>query len=163
MQKTALPHRGRAVCLLKSHRFQRFHRIPSSAEDGTKSNRVIFGDMRLENDTLFFGMPLALIRLALKHATSMFLFRAHMQGRATFVQAIELCPVCIPLSPKARAFGDTLPALPHCGRAALFFMAALRCAAAASRCSKTESGYQPRPASPGPESFCTAVPRWGRQ
>ncbi len=39
----------------KNHRFRRFHRIPSSAEDGTKSDFVIFGDMCLENDTSHAG------------------------------------------------------------------------------------------------------------
>ena len=41
--------------LWKNHRFGRFHRIPSSAEDGTKPNSVIFGDMRLGNDPSHAG------------------------------------------------------------------------------------------------------------
>ena len=45
----------RVLSLSKRHRFRRFHRIPSSAEDGTKSNFVISGDMRLGNDSSHVG------------------------------------------------------------------------------------------------------------
>ena len=43
------------LSLSKNHRLRRFHRIPSSAEDGTKSYSVISGDMRLGNDTSHGG------------------------------------------------------------------------------------------------------------
>ena len=43
------------LSLSKNHRFRQFHRIPSSEEDGTKSDSVISGDMRLGNDSSHAG------------------------------------------------------------------------------------------------------------
>ena len=48
-------HAGCPSVCQKNHRFEQFHRIPSSAEDGTKFNFVISGDMRLGNDPSHAG------------------------------------------------------------------------------------------------------------
>ena len=52
-------------------------RVPSSADGGRKGSSVIFGDMRVGNDT------------------------SH-DGQGDFSARIEPCPSCIPLSKKAK-------------------------------------------------------------